>query len=81
MTYPRDMSTGSISTICPTVTADSSISFKASLSLQVTVKPSLAASMSPQGYREFKILRVGLTDCFILERINSWDLVGKLSSI
>jgi hypothetical protein len=60
MTYPRDMSTESISMICLTVTAESSISFRASSPLQVTTKPSLTTSKSAQGYRDFKIPRVRL---------------------
>jgi hypothetical protein len=55
--------------------------FKASLSLQVTTKPLPAASKSARGYRDFKILRVRLTNCLILVRIISRDLVGRLSSI
>jgi hypothetical protein len=47
--YPRDMSTPNISTTCPTITAESSTGFKASSSLQVTVKPSPAASKSLGG--------------------------------
>jgi hypothetical protein len=46
ITYPRDMSTPSISTMCPVVAAESSTSFKASSSLQVTAKPSPATSKS-----------------------------------
>jgi hypothetical protein len=52
--YPRDMSTPNISTTCPVVAAKSSTSFKASLSLQVTAKPSPTASKSAQGYRELQ---------------------------
>jgi hypothetical protein len=65
----------------PAVTAESSMSFKASSSLQVTVKPSPTAPKSAQGYRDFKILRVRLVDYLILERIISQGLVGRLSSI
>jgi hypothetical protein len=79
--YPRDMSTPNISTSCPAVTAESSMSFKDSSSLQVTVKPSLAMSKFAWGYREFKILRVRLTDCLILARIISRDLFDRLSGI
>jgi hypothetical protein len=79
--YPRDMSTPNISMTCPTIIAESSMSFKASSSLQVIVKPSPVASNSAQGYRDFKILRVRLADCLILARIISRDLVGRLSSI
>jgi hypothetical protein len=49
--------------------------------LQVAAKPSPAASMSAQGYKDFKMLRVRLADCFKLARIISQDLFGKLSSI
>jgi hypothetical protein len=66
---------------CPAITAKSSMSFKASSSLQVTAKPSSATSNSARGYRDFKILRVRLTDYLILVRIISRDLVGRLSSI
>jgi hypothetical protein len=55
--------------------------FKASSSLQVTVKPSPAASKSARGYRDFKILRVILADYLILARIISQDLGDRLSSI
>jgi hypothetical protein len=80
MTYPRDMSTESIFTMCPTVAAEFSISFRASSSLQVAMKPSLTASKSAQGYRDSKILRVMLTDCFMFVRIISRDLDGKLDA-
>jgi hypothetical protein len=43
--------------------------------------PSPTASKSARGYKDFKIQRVRLIDCFMLVRINSQDLVGKLSSI
>jgi hypothetical protein len=33
------------------------------------------------GYRDFKIPRVRLADCFIVVRMISRDLVGKMSSI
>jgi hypothetical protein len=79
--YPRDMSTPNISMTCPVVIAESSMSMKASSSLQVTAKPSTIVSKSARGYRDFKILRVRLTDCLILARIISWDLIGRLSSI
>jgi hypothetical protein len=79
--YPRDISTPSISTIYPTVTAESSMSFKASSSLQVTAKPSPVTSKSAQGYRDIKILRLRLTNCLILVRFISQDLVSRLSSI
>jgi hypothetical protein len=69
--YPRDISTPNISTTCPAIIAEPSMSFKASSSLQVIVKPSAATSMSAQGYGDFKILRVRLTDCLILARIIS----------
>jgi hypothetical protein len=81
MTYPRDMSTGSISTMCPAVTAESPISFRASSSLHVVAKRSPVASKSYRGYRDFKILRVRLVDCFMFARIISRDLDGKLSNI
>jgi hypothetical protein len=71
--YPRDMST-----TCPTITAESMMSFKASSSLQVTARPLLSASKLARGYRDFKILRVRLADCLILARIISWDLVSGL---
>jgi hypothetical protein len=79
--YPRDISTPNISMICPTVTAECSMSFMASSSLQVTAKPLPATSKSAQDYGDFKILRVRLTDCLILVRIISRDLIGRLSSI
>jgi hypothetical protein len=79
--YPRDMSTPNISMTCPTVTAESTVSFKASSSLQVTTKLSPATSKSARGYRDFKILRVRITEYLILARIISYDLVGILSSI
>jgi hypothetical protein len=81
MTYPRDMSTGSISMMCPAIIAESSMSFKASSSLQVAAKPSPTASRLAQEYRDFKTPRVRLTDCLMLVRIISQDLVGRLSSI
>jgi hypothetical protein len=64
--YPRGMSTPNISMTYPTIIAQTSTSFKASSSLQVTVKPSPAASKLAQGYRDFKIPRVRLADCLIL---------------
>jgi hypothetical protein len=79
--YPRDMSTPSISTTCPAITEESFTSFKASSSLQVATKPSHVVSESARGYRDFKIQRVMLTDCLILARMISRDLVGGLSSI
>jgi hypothetical protein len=48
--YPKDMTTPNISRTCPVVTVESSTSFKASLSIQVTVKPSPAASKSAWGH-------------------------------
>jgi hypothetical protein len=66
---------------CLIITAESSTSFRASSLLQVTVKPLPVASKSARGYRDFKILRVILTDYLILVRIISRDLVGTLSSI
>jgi hypothetical protein len=81
MFYPMDISTRSISTICSAFTVESSINFSALSSLQGAVKPSPAVSKSAQWYRDFKILRVRLADCFILARIISRDIVGKLSSI
>jgi hypothetical protein len=45
------------------------------------MKPSHAASKSARGYRDFKILRVRLTNCLILARIIYRDLVDRLSSI
>jgi hypothetical protein len=71
------MSTPNISTAYPTIIAESLMSFKAYSSLQVTVKPSPAVSKSARGYRDFKIVRVRLTDCLILVRIFSRDLVGR----
>jgi hypothetical protein len=78
-TYLKDMSTGSISMICSAATVESSISFRASLSLQVAAKPSPAASKLAWGYKDFRILRLRLTDCFMLAIIISRDLVGRLS--
>jgi hypothetical protein len=75
------MSTPSIAMMCRTITAESSTSFKASSSLQVAAKPSLAASKSARGYKDFKMPRVRLADYLMLVRIISQDLVGKLSSI
>jgi hypothetical protein len=49
--------------------------------MQVTVMPSPTSSKSARGYRDFKILRVRLTDCLILVRIISQDLIGRLSNI
>jgi hypothetical protein len=74
MTYLRDMSTKSISTMCPTIIAESSMSFKTSSSLHVAVKPSLAAAKSARGYRDLEILRVRLADYFILARMIFWGL-------
>jgi hypothetical protein len=34
-----------------------------------------------RGYRDFRIPRVRLADCFMLTRIISQDLVGRLSNI
>jgi hypothetical protein len=65
------MSTPNISTTYPTIIAESSMSLMASSLLQVTVKPSPAASKSARGYRVFKIPRVRLADCLILVRIIS----------
>jgi hypothetical protein len=65
------MSTPNISTTYLAITAKSSTSFKASLSLQVAAKPSPAASKSAWGYRDFWILRARLTDYLILARIIS----------
>jgi hypothetical protein len=75
------MSIPNISMTCPAITAESSTSFKASSSLQAIVKLSPTASKSVQGYRDFKIPRVRLTDYLMLARIISRDLVGRLSSI
>jgi hypothetical protein len=75
------MSIPNISMICPAVTAESSTSFKASSSLQVTVKPSPTVSKSARGYRDFKILRVRLADYLMFVRIISRDLISRLSSI
>jgi hypothetical protein len=74
------MSTPSISTMCPTMIVESSMSFKASSSLQVAAKPSPVVSKLAQGYKDFKMSRIKLVDCFMLARIISQDLVGKLSS-
>jgi hypothetical protein len=81
ITNPRDKCTPSISLTCPAVTAESSMSFRASLSMKVTVKPSPVASKSTRGYKNFKIDRVRLTDYFMLARMISQDLVGRLSNI
>jgi hypothetical protein len=78
-TYPMDISTGNISTIRPAIIVESSINFKASSLLQVAAKPSSAASKLARRYRDFRIPRVKLADCFMLVRIISWDLVGRLS--
>jgi hypothetical protein len=58
ITYPRDMSTPSISMKCLAVRAESSMSLKASSSLYVAAKPSLAVSKSAWGYKDFKMARV-----------------------
>jgi hypothetical protein len=79
--HPRDISTPNISTTCPAVTAEFSTSFKASSSLQVIAKPPPTASKLAQGYRDFKILRVRLTDRPILAKIISQDFISRLSSI
>jgi hypothetical protein len=79
--YPRDMSTPNTSTTCPATTVESSTSFKASSSLQVTTKLSPAVSKLAQGYRDYRIPRVRLTDCRMLARIISQDLFGRLSNI
>jgi hypothetical protein len=79
--YPWDMSTPNVSMTCPTVTAKSSTSFRASSSLQVTVKPSPNASKSAREYRDFRILRVRLADCLISVRMMSRDLISRLSTI
>jgi hypothetical protein len=78
--YPRDMSTPSISMMCPTITAESSTSFKASSSLYVAAKPSPTASKSAQGYKDFRMLRVKPVDCLILARIISRVPVKHLRS-
>jgi hypothetical protein len=75
------MSTPNISMTCLAITAKSSTSYKTSSSLQVTAKPSPAASKTAREYRDFKISRVRLVDCLILARIISLDLVSTLSSI
>jgi hypothetical protein len=75
--HPRDMST----TICPAAMAESSTSFWASSSLQVSTKPSPAVSKSARGYRDFKIPKVRLADYRMLARMISRDLFGKLSNI
>jgi hypothetical protein len=69
--YPRDMSTPSISTACPAIKVESSTSFKASLSLQVTAKPSPAVSKLARGYKDFKIPKVRCANYLILLRIIS----------
>jgi hypothetical protein len=79
--YHKDMSTPNISTTYLVVTAKSSTSFKDSSLLQVTVKPSPAASKSARGYRNFSILTVRLADYLILARIISRDLIGRLCNI
>jgi hypothetical protein len=52
--YPRDMSTPSISTTCPAITAESSTSFKASSSLRSlhAPHPSRHGGTGTSGYRE-----------------------------
>jgi hypothetical protein len=62
MTYPRDMSTGSISMIRPAGIIESSISFRASSLLQVAAKPTPIVSRSARGYRDFGILSVKFAD-------------------
>jgi hypothetical protein len=79
--YHRDMSTPNIFTTCPAIIAESLTRFKASLSLQVHEMPSPATSKLAWEYRDFKILRVRLTDYLILARMISRDLISRLSSI
>jgi hypothetical protein len=66
--------------MCSAVIAESSIIFEASSSVQLAAKPSPAASKSTQEYRDIKILRVRLTDYFMLARIISQGRIGKPSS-
>jgi hypothetical protein len=70
-----------MSTICPAVAEESSMSFRASSLLQVTAKPSPAAPKSARGYRDFMIPRVRLTNCHMLARMISLDLFDRLSNI
>jgi hypothetical protein len=67
------MSTPNIFMTCPAITALSSTSFKASLSVQVAAKPSPAVSKSARGYRDFRIPRVRLTDYRIFMSMISRD--------
>jgi hypothetical protein len=70
-----------MSTTWLTVLAESLTSFNASSSLQVATKPSLTASKSAWGYRDFKMPRVKLTDYSMLAKMFSQDRVGRLSNI
>jgi hypothetical protein len=65
------MSTPSISTTYPAITEESSTSFNASSSMQVTMKTSPASSKLAWGYRELKIPRVRHADYLILARMMS----------
>jgi hypothetical protein len=49
------------------------------LSVQVATKPLPVASKLARGKSDFRILRVKLTDCFMLAGITSWDRVGRPS--
>jgi hypothetical protein len=80
-TYPMDISIGSIITICSAVIAESSITFNVSSSLQVAANNLPATYKSARGYRDLKILRVRLTDCFMLAKMISWDQVNRLFNI
>jgi hypothetical protein len=71
MTYTKDISILSISMMCLTITAEYSTNFKSSPSV----------SKLARGYRDMKILRVRLIDCFMLARIISPGLVGMLFNI
>jgi hypothetical protein len=75
------MSTTNISMTCLVATIESLTSFKASSSVQVTMKPSPAVSKSARGYRDFRMPRVRLVDCRMFARIISQDRFGGLSNI
>jgi hypothetical protein len=65
------MSTPNISMTCLAIAAESSTSFKASSSKQVTAKPSPVVSKSAWGYRDFRMPRVRLANYRMFARIFS----------
>jgi hypothetical protein len=67
--HPRDMLTPNKSTTWPAVLAESSTSFNASSSLQVTAKPSSTVSKLARGYRDFKMPELDLPTADDLSRL------------